>query len=890
MQKVFIPAPVQFEYANLLKAYRFPVKEADLYWQVYEPKKSQGWLLDISVVPHQFVSLLKALLPYLKQSSVGFRIVRSNAIHIDINNGIRGNESIGKAITIFLDDEELGRKLIPQLDEITKEYEGPNILTDFQAGRNVYLRYGAFRPTMAVDEFGSPVALIRDGFGNVFPDKMPTPPVLPPGIVNPYKAFTKAPAPKGMPRNLGAQFFPWKVLQSHIRGSVYQVVYFNRFLMPRFCIVKEGNIGMIADTYGRDVRDRMTWQNKMTTALKPYVLLPDILEEIKVDNKLFLAMEFIPSKSLGTVATDLLDRRGWWALEEGDRMTIIGYLQEILRMISVLHGHGFLHRDINGNNFLVKRNGTIYLIDLELVFDLNARLPDPPFGKGTKGFISPQQDADAYPAVTDDVFSLGSTVLFLLSGMDPAFLLSTDKEEVYRKVFFLVGDEALSGMIAKATDHEPGLRPGLKEMISELEFFKQRESRRQALPGIIKLAEESTVVEVVQQGINNLCSSRMIENKLWFSYNQDKQRNNNQNLINKGVEVGMNIGLAGTLFAASRLRTYSLTELNGKKLFEKIQTNWQFLKAKVVNHLQSIPTGLHFGAPGIGMAMAEMLDTGMLIKNRENMSILSGCFFRPNNLLDVLFGIAGEGLGLIRCAEYLDKARIGGVLQDYSDRILKAQLSSGAWKGRMGPDSREEVIPGFVNGVAGICYFLLEVGSRYNYLPAIQGARKGMERLAKMAKREGPGLKWPNVAIGQDMDWGWAHGNAGIALAFLKAFGVLGEDKYLQTARKALEVIPENMLNNSLSQYNGIAGIGEVYLEMHRVTGEKQWRDRAGWISELLVNLRFTEKDTAWWLVGNGQFPTSDFMLGNTGVLHFLQRYLYPDKMSFPLLPATAEA
>ncbi len=39
-----------------------------------------------------------------------------------------------------------------------------------------------------------------------------------------------------------------------------------------------------------------------------------------------------------------------------------------------------------------------------------------------------------------------------------------------------------------------------------------------------------------------------------------------------------------------------------------------------------------------------------------------------------------------------------------------------------------------------------------------------------------------------------------------------------------------------------------------------------------------------YWIVDHERQPVADFMNGNSGVLHFLLRQCYPEKISYPLL------
>ena len=83
------------------------------------------------------------------------------------------------------------------------------------------------------------------------------------------------------------------------------------------------------------------------------------------------------------------------------------------------------------------------IIDMELSYSLTAAYPDPPFQLGTIGYMSPEQEAIATPTVKEDIFSLGAIMLQVWTGISPYKLTSLSREELERKMEFLVQDNLL---------------------------------------------------------------------------------------------------------------------------------------------------------------------------------------------------------------------------------------------------------------------------------------------------------------------------------------------------------------------------------------------------------------------------------------------------------------
>src|ERR1700722_9195818 len=160
MEKHMIAQPQ--DYSLLLKEFKLNPRTSPLYWHCGYPGTAQGWIIHISILPHQLANFLKKALPELRDSKLPFKVIKSKGHLIDINNGHYGAERIGKAVTIYTDNEVAGQSLVPNLIALASAFEGPYVLTDFPLGGNVYTRYGAFVDNPRIDDFGRSVNLIRD--------------------------------------------------------------------------------------------------------------------------------------------------------------------------------------------------------------------------------------------------------------------------------------------------------------------------------------------------------------------------------------------------------------------------------------------------------------------------------------------------------------------------------------------------------------------------------------------------------------------------------------------------------------------------------------------------------------------------------------------------------
>ncbi len=136
--------------------------------------------------------------------------------------------------------------------------------------------------------------------------------------------------------------------------------------------------------------------------------IPSLYEAVEIDEGCFLVMELIQGKTF----EDLIFEEKRVYTEE----KALDILLDILKVVSVIHEQGIVHRDLRIPN-IIDVNGTIYVIDFGLARFLGAH-------EETSSLIEEQQFM-RQTLVASDIYALGHFLLFLLySGYEP-----TDKQE-----------------------------------------------------------------------------------------------------------------------------------------------------------------------------------------------------------------------------------------------------------------------------------------------------------------------------------------------------------------------------------------------------------------------------------------------------------------------------
>src|SRR5262249_30986201 len=128
------------------------------------------------------------------------------------------------------------------------------------------------------------------------------------------------------------------------------------------------------------------------------------------------------------------------------------------------------------------------------------------------------------------------------------------------------------------------------------------------------------------------------------------------------------------------------------------------------------------------------------------------------------------------------------------------------------------------------------------------------------------------------------NGMTGILLVLLKAHRIWKNPMYKEKIEEYLFRFPEKPLHIDYSLDTGLSGLGELYIQAYQELRDESYLSKAQWIANTFVmSMNKSDHNAAFWNNDTRGVPTCDLFHGNTGILHFLLRYLRPDGIRHPL-------
>lgn len=359
---------------------------------------AQGWKVHVSATPDGARHVLREVWDYCVTRDITFKFL-ANPIDLLLRNSKYADRAgSGKFVTIYPKDVEQLGNVLRGLGAALDGADGPYVLSDIRWGRGpLYVRYGGFVERFCRLADGERVLAIATPDGRLVPDRR-RPSFTPPSWVDIPEVLATSIAARS---NQGAaNRFPFRIIRSlHFSngGGVYLAV---DTRVDREVVLKEARPHAGLDQDGTDAVQRLLRERDFLEKLANTGVVPELYEHLVYWEHHFLVEEYIEGRSIGREMVERIPliRAGTtdvhvrdyaaWALE---------VLDKVSRCVRLMHDNGVAFGDLHPHNILLRPDGEVRFIDLEMASYLTDEQRP---ALGAPGYVAPDGraggDADHY--------------------------------------------------------------------------------------------------------------------------------------------------------------------------------------------------------------------------------------------------------------------------------------------------------------------------------------------------------------------------------------------------------------------------------------------------------------------------------------------------------------
>ena len=871
------------------------------FWYYCRPPghapRPQGWKLHLSATLGSAEQVLAAASRVLFARGAAFKFAKgadqlTQMLSIRMERGMSG-----KFITVYPDNDDHFRELAEALADATEGMVGPAILSDrpYRKGGIVFYRYGGFsgdQRVLGMDGAYNPVLIAPDGQYQVDArNAWYSPPV-----------WARSPIPEPPRRDdaergkatvlLDERFEVKEAIRHSNRGGVYRATDHHT---GATVIIKQARPHVAGERDGKDARDYLRNEATHLRTLAPLGLSPSVVSVFEYQGDLFLAEDEVDGVTLRNWVMQKLT-------DSADRTVpaepVLALLRRLVAIVAQVHELGLVFRDLTPGNVMVTADGRLILIDPEFM-----AVPGEPVVRAmTLSYVAPEEATGPHicpaPPQVSDLYSLGACLIFLCTGVDP--FLPDDKGTEIRSrtarirdlVDALASKHSLLGRLAEPAigllDADPAKRWPLTRVrewldAADVDDLPAPQPRALAVPEQQRLLVDGRAELVAAASDGPRATWRPID------YNG-----------RIGDSCSVQAGNAGPL-AVLTAAWQAAPEDDG--LRDLVGRAAHGLAHGVQDGARLLP-GLYFGRAGAAWALhdagAALGDEHIVATALALAKRLPVAWGNP----DLTHGVAGSGMAQLHLWRRTGDEELRARVLLCVESILAARdTSDGAisWPVSGAIDSRLAGVKhfGFAHGIAGICTFLISAARELDRPDLLDIARAGAEVLIAEGKPVGDGTMWSSgdeETGGDRLVCWWCNGAGGIGIFFARLWHATGEERFREMAHRCAVAARHEPWLLPAGHCHGIAGNGELLLDLAAVTGDPLYRQ---WAAEhaAVLQQRCMLKDGRLVTTGeSGMDVTYSYNLGLAGVVGFLhrlrvggERWWHVDDFALPPADGAAE-
>ncbi|MEM9553306.1 MAG: class III lanthionine synthetase LanKC [Acidobacteriota bacterium] len=820
--------------------------------EVRVPK--QGFKIHISALPTTAEQIVRIAVPLCVREKVSFKFVGDPELLAVTSSKSYGRASSGKFFVIYPQDTEQFKHLLEVLHQETQGLKGPYILSDrsYDSSEVLFYRYGGFVPSSRIRPNGERVPQLSAPNGDRWDDERTPYFTLPPWVRDP---FPPPPNEDDEDGPLNGRYEVFESLSFSNSGGVYLA---KDLETGDDVVIKEArpltNIFRRGDDSLLDATDLLRNEYDALRTLQDLDAVVTPIELFQEWKHLFLVEERVAGISLLNYRARE-DFHLFPCTFDAERLRRFctkfrRIALNLLAAIDAIHAKGVVLGDISPANILiVPETLEVCFIDLESAVHSESEEAVERLSAlwSTPGFRATSEQSERRVGFAGDLFALSRVLLNLFATSTPMLDLEPAAEQrCFEKIHRATRmPDAIPLLLAALQE---GDSPGALEI---LEAWDVESSIAQSLaddrpePRWRRTSRElEETIERLGQHILSTTSPKR-RDRLW-----------------PGDPLQFRQGGLCVAYGACGVALF-LQTMHGELPEDAVQ--W-LLQHRVDPNVQ--PHGLYLGLAGIAYTFDQL---GFTPEAREvlEQSLRSPLFGRDASLVQ---GDAGWGwVQLYFHRRYgsereLERAvRIGDLL------LQSSTVDDGL---RWWPQSDGKINFGLAYGASGVAMFLAQLAHASNdgrfATAALQCLR--FERSNGIDRPSG-GLSWGRHSEDSTAMPYWEHGAAGVGTAALRVHQALGDEESLALARAAAREAFTRFTVN-LEQFSGLAGIGELMLDMAIQTGEASYLDQAHDIADSILRHRVTRPE-GYAFPGRRLLRLShDYGTGGAGIGLFLHRLL----------------
>ncbi|MEV7280007.1 class IV lanthionine synthetase LanL [Streptomyces sp. NPDC093111] len=788
------------------------------------PAMEHGWKLHVSARPGDLDAVVRLVLPVLERHVCHAKFARDPETLRRLNSGVVSAGAVGKAITVYPMDGTVV-EVARELAAVLRDREGPRVVSDRRVDPRapVYYRYGPFTGEYRTGRSGRLESVMTGPDGRIFDGLAVGRYRCPPWAEDPFPVGDGRAAETSASGFGGGRYTVTAGIARSARGNVYRAVDRTHGLPV---VVKQARAFVGEDEAGTDGRHRLRNERVVLTALDGVAGVPRALDYFAHQTDEYLVMSSCGDRDL---RREVL-RDGPFRDDGARPARALSVLAaRLLRVLDAIHRRKVVVRDLKPDNVVLDDAGAghCHLID----FGISEWNGDGP-GGATPGYSEPMLRAAGPATPADDHYSLGATLFFAATGMDPV-IVDTD-HEVNRDRTLACLAWALPGpahrriraTITGLLDGDPAVRTAAADRL--------------------RTGADGTAHRPARPRIDGDLLAEVIEHTTTYCVGEAQAIVDPERAARLNVPTSLDVYGGGSGLGLELLRHADRPP---------VRAAVTALARWTADQSRSLSPAFYTGRTGVELFLAEAgLDagTGAVSSSGAGAGVGAGSPVRAGDPglpdrapdggppeADLIAGAAGIGLGRLLLARLA--LRSGD--RPAADRHLavaaacERMLASGTARlTPAGPDTAGSAAlrEGLAHGEAGVVCFLLEYGAVTGDPDAIGRAEKAAARLAGVT----PDLIAAAAAPGATRRYGsWCRGLAGIGSVLLRAAERLDEPRYLdlaqRSARACAALAPRMPL---VTQCCGLAGVGDLMVDVAEATGAEEFREAAETVAVLVLS------------------------------------------------------